>query len=63
MDYRTWREAAAQVLRARHNLAWDVMREGAWCGLYVKGQTPEEAADCARMHWHSISFFERLRRK
>jgi hypothetical protein len=64
MDYRTWREAAAQVLQGRHNLAWGVMHEGAWSRLYVKGLNPEEAADCARVYWDSnLSFSERLRRR
>ena len=63
MDYRTWREAAAQVLQGRHNLAWGVMHEGAWSRLYVKGLNPEAAADWARTRHNSLSFSERLRRR
>jgi hypothetical protein len=44
MDYRTWRKEAARVLRDRYDLAWDVMHEGAWMRLYVKGFDPDETA-------------------
>jgi hypothetical protein len=44
MDYRTWRKAAAQVLRDRYELSWGVMHEGAWIRLYVMGMEPDEAA-------------------
>jgi len=45
MDYRTWREASAQALQDRYDLAWSVMHEGAWMRLYVKGMDPDEAAE------------------
>ncbi len=60
-DYRIWRDAAAQVLCDRHDLAWGIMHEGAWCRLYVKGFNPEKAAHWARTWHNSLSFSERVR--
>jgi hypothetical protein len=60
MDYRSWRKAAAQVVRNRDDLAWGIMHENAWIRLYVEGLSPEEAADWARTWHNSLSFSERL---
>src|SRR5215211_8531986 len=62
MDYRSWRESAAQVLRDRHDLVWGVMHEGAWSRLYVKGCNPEQAAELARTYWYNTSPSQRLQR-
>jgi hypothetical protein len=44
-DYATWRRGVAAELQRQHGIAFDIIPEGGWMRLYVKGLSPEQAAN------------------
>jgi hypothetical protein len=63
-DYRAWRWAAALELEQRHNVRAGIIPERVWRQLYIKGGTPQDAADQAAVSaYNKQSAADRLKRR
>jgi len=62
-SYVEWKARAAALLE-RQSLLPGVMRERDWRRLYLRGVTPEDAADRAQTYYYNTRpAFERMRRR
>jgi len=44
-DYRAWKAGVATEMERLHSIAAGIIPEHVWTRLYVKGMTPEDAAN------------------
>jgi hypothetical protein len=51
-DYATWRLGVTAELQCQHGIAFDIIPEGGWTRLYVKGLSPEQAANGDEIRKH-----------
>jgi hypothetical protein len=58
-DYRRWKTHAAALLE-RRGISLGVMLESDWRQLYIRGVTPEDAADQAYAHYWITRGFEQM---
>jgi hypothetical protein len=62
-DYRNWKSRAAALLE-RQGLSPGIMRERDWRQVYIRGKTPEDAAQQAETYYlNTRPAFERMRSK
>jgi hypothetical protein len=62
-DYATWRLGVAAELHRQHGIAFDIIPEGGWMRLYVKGLSPEQAANADEIRkYYAREPGERLRK-
>jgi hypothetical protein len=62
-DYRAWKTHATALLE-RQSIWTGIMRERDWRQCFIRGETPEETAEWARVLYHnSRPFNERMRPK
>jgi hypothetical protein len=61
--YKTWKDRAVALLECQ-SIWTGIMRERDWRQCFIRGETPEEAAEWARVLYHnSRPFIERMRPK
>ena len=51
-DYAIWRLGVAAELQRQHGIAFDIIPEGGWTRLYVKGLSPEQAVSTDEIRKH-----------
>ena len=62
-DYATWRLGVAAELQRQHGIAFDIIPEGGWMRLYVKGLSPEQAVSADEIRkYYAREPGERLRK-
>ena len=62
-DYATWRLGVAAELQRQHGIAFDIIPEEGWMRLYVKGLSPEQAANADEIwKYYAREPGERLRK-
>ena len=62
-DYATWRLGVAAELQRQHGIAFDIIPEGGWTRLYVKGLSPEQAVSADEIRkYYAREPGERLRK-
>ena len=62
-DYATWRRGVAAELQRQHGIAFDIIPEGGWMRLYVKGLSPEQAVSADEIRkYYAREPGERLRK-
>jgi hypothetical protein len=62
-DYRAWRVEAAAELANRHAVAPGTVPERLWRHMYIRGMTPQKAADqAAASAYNAMSPADRLKR-
>jgi hypothetical protein len=63
-DYKAWKWAAAVELVQRHNVRAGIIPERVWRQLYLKGRSPQDAADAAAVSAYSRqAAADRLRKR
>jgi hypothetical protein len=46
-DYRAWKADVATEMERQHGIAASIIPEHVWTRLYIKGLTPDQAANAA----------------
>jgi hypothetical protein len=61
-DFATWQARSMAILRDKHEITGTLMRHREWRNLFIRGTTPEDAAEHAQRLHHNTSR-ERIKRR
>jgi hypothetical protein len=63
-DFATREARALAILCDKHQIAGTLMRHREWRNLFIRGASPEDAAEhVQRLHHNSSRHFERIKRR